>query len=197
MKRMMTSSPYWLTYTLVHLWPVAGKINPPTVHSEPVRRCYRQNKSFHSIVHWICACSFNSVFSWQLETLWAAGVPGTFQVALCNQRKVVVQALGINSRWLSLLIGSDGSEGADPERRSCSSLARTVFFILYRPIMTVKSDVFGRCFYFFQTRKATRLLDKQSRFVWKADCSIDERIWKSNRLTFAPSNRAAPDWSAD
>lgn len=38
------------------------------------------------------------VCSWQFETLWAAGVPGTVQVALRNRRKVVVQALGINSR---------------------------------------------------------------------------------------------------
>lgn len=79
-------------------------------------------------MHWISACSFNSVFGWRPETLWAAGVPGTFQVALCNQRKVRVQALGMNSRRLSSLIGSDGSEGADPDRWSCFSLWPRGFF---------------------------------------------------------------------
>lgn len=60
-------------------------------------------------------CSFNSVLSWRCETLWDGEALWTFQMALRNRREVAVQSLGINSRWLWSVIGSDGSEGANSD----------------------------------------------------------------------------------
>lgn len=57
----------------------------------------------------------------------------------------MVQALGINSRRLSSLIGSDGSEGAHPDREAApgSHSDRVFFFFLpkkiYRP--TVRHQI--------------------------------------------------------
>lgn len=120
--------------------------------------------------------------TWQRETLWDGGVPGTFQVALCNQREVV----GSSARnKFSPAVISDWKWwkwGGTSRPRSCSwlTLWPCGFFPYQRkytvPSSDIKSDVSQTCFYYLWARKTPRVRDKPSWLVWKTDCGIDVRI---------------------